>query len=145
MRLERNDPCPCGSGWKYKQCCAVRRTPSQWAAIISVVAFGLVAVWVVGGVIRDAATDGLTPPGKVWSAEHGHWHDVPTPGAEPPDEAPPGKVWSTEHGHWHDLPAGGALPPGPAPPGKVWSVEHGHWHDAAGANDTEPSPDPATP
>lgn len=24
----------------------------------------------------------------------------PTP--PPPGEAPPGKVWSAEHGHWHD-------------------------------------------
>ena len=22
---------------------------------------------------------------------------------QPPGEAPPGKVWSPEHGHWHDI------------------------------------------
>jgi hypothetical protein len=26
-RLSRNDPCPCGSGKKYKQCCARRLSP----------------------------------------------------------------------------------------------------------------------
>ncbi|HMJ92196.1 MAG TPA: hypothetical protein VK530_20405 [Candidatus Acidoferrum sp.] len=28
-----------------------------------------------------------------------------TPASQPPGEAPPGKVWSAEHGHWHDIPA----------------------------------------
>ena len=89
-----------------------------------------------------------------------------TPGPQPPGPVPEGKVWSPEHGHWHDAPgstpqtvtfdqnsptatpgdpssgitmtpqpmaAPGTLtpqPPGPAPEGKVWSPEHGHWHDA---------------
>jgi hypothetical protein len=88
-------------------------------------------------------------------------------GTPQPGPAPPGKVWSPEHGHWHDAPAGGAQtatnqsrpvpsqaiqmpspqrpatqtanqtpaknvpePTGIAPPGKVWSPEHGHYHDA---------------
>ena len=137
MKYERNLSCPCGSGWKYKQCCAVKRTSSHWIAIVSVAAFGLLAAWVVVGAIRQSAAGGLTPPGKVWSAEHGHWHDVASPGAEQPDGAPPGKVWSVEHGHWHDAATGGSAPPGTAPPGKVWSAEHGHWHDEAGAEPSE--------
>jgi hypothetical protein len=28
-----------------------------------------------------------------------------TPAPQPPGEVPPGKVWSVEHGHWHDIPA----------------------------------------
>jgi hypothetical protein len=51
---------------------------------------------------------------------------------------PPGRVWSPEHGHYHDVDGGETRsaarsvprPPGPAPPGKVWSPDHGHWHDA---------------
>jgi hypothetical protein len=27
-----------------------------------------------------------------------------TPGPQPPGPVPAGKVWSTEHGHWHDAP-----------------------------------------
>ena len=59
--------------------------------------------------------EGEAPPGKVWSAEHGHWHDAKNPhdgfsadmkkSGDPLQrigEAPPGKVWSPEHGHWHD-------------------------------------------
>ena len=72
---------------------------------------------------------------------------APPPLPPPPHPAPAGKVWSAEHGHWHDAgsqtttpirvqpPAAAApaapapQPPGPAPAGKVWSPEHGHWHD----------------
>ena len=28
---------------------------------------------------RRKAPDGDPPPGKVWSAEHGHWHDINPP------------------------------------------------------------------
>jgi hypothetical protein len=69
---------------------------------------------------------------------------------QPPGPAPEGKVWSPEHGHWHDASAAAPQvvtttgntatpganfvpapqPAGPVPEGKVWSVEHGHWHDA---------------
>ena len=58
---------------------------------------------------------GEAPPGMVWSAEHGHWHDAKNPHdafsagmkksgdqLQRQGEAPPGKVWSPEHGHWHD-------------------------------------------
>jgi len=38
-----------------------------------------------------------------------------TPAPQPPGEVPPGKVWSVEHGHWHDAPVGlapsASLPP----------------------------------
>jgi hypothetical protein len=29
MKVGRNDPCPCGSGRKYKRCCGASETPSQ--------------------------------------------------------------------------------------------------------------------
>jgi hypothetical protein len=53
---------------------------------------------------------------------------------QPPGPAPAGQVWSAEHGHWHNVTTGTSgqvtpQPPGPAPAGKVWSAEHGHWHD----------------
>jgi hypothetical protein len=145
MKSKRNEPCPCGSGKKYKTCCAGKRTPSQWVALLSVVAFGLLAVWVVAGVWQRASEKGLTPQptaGRVWSEEHGHWHDAPgTAGApRPPGPTPPGKSWSEAHGHWHDAASPGQQPPGPAPPGKVWSAEHGHWHDAATGGEPEEPP-----
>jgi hypothetical protein len=38
-----------------------------------------------------------------------------TPAPQPPGEAPPGKVWSAAHGHWHDSPVA-LTTPVPAPP-----------------------------
>ena len=131
--IPRNRSCPCGSGMKYKACCAVKPTRSQWAIVASVALFGVAAVWVVAGVVRTAIDGpGEAPSGKVWSDDHGHWHDVAS-GKRPPGPAPEGHVWSEEHGHWHEAGGGQALPPGDAPPGKVWSEEHGHWHDAGSA------------
>ena len=36
------------------------------------------------------------------------------PAPQPPGQVPPGKVWSVEHGHWHDAP-GALTTPAPAP------------------------------
>jgi hypothetical protein len=36
-----------------------------------------------------------------------------TPAPQPPGEVPPGKVWSVEHGHWHDAPAPAVVAPVP--------------------------------
>ena len=33
-----------------------------------------------------------------------------TPAPQPPGEPPPGKVWSVEHGHWHDAPIALTIP-----------------------------------
>ena len=82
MSASRNEPCPCGSGKKYKNCCA-GNVPlykrSTWTG-------ALVALFLLGGlllaglaVLRPdrSGAPGAAPPGKVWSAEHGHWHDAP--------------------------------------------------------------------
>jgi hypothetical protein len=71
----RNQACPCGSGKKYKRCCAIRREKNRrwlWIAGVIVVLLGLAGGAVVS--LRDASTE---PQGKVWSEEHGHWHDAP--------------------------------------------------------------------
>jgi hypothetical protein len=236
-QVGRNEPCPCGSGKKHKNCCAllrtdvaaeVKRTPGVFigAAIVGLALAGVVVfrVFAPDGETPTAATQngmpatppvvinptppavpsaqppGPPPAGKVWSPEHGHWHDAPTTSAvsvgtpvalghqgppspvatpesqpfspgtpQPPGPAPAGKVWSPEHGHWHDAPVASATtnitpvtldgsgspiqipapdahptspgtpqPPGPPPEGKVWSTEHGHWHDAPPVVDAVP-------
>lgn len=135
-RVSRNDPCPCGSGKKYKRCCEEKDVakPQKSGAFT----FALLALLIAGGAVAVVFTlarggaDETT--GRVWSAEHGHWHDAPvagqstrrfplgepaaagvTPRAAPPGTPPPGKVWSAEHGHWHDVVrpevTPGALPP----------------------------------
>ncbi len=144
MKIGRNDPCTCGSGYKYKHCCEGKERTFLTPTL-------LLAVLIVGGVAVAAMIGALKsgpPAGRVWSPEHGHYHNVGqgslanpnrTPVPQPPGQAPPGKVWSPGHGHWHDVGQGSLANPnriavpqplGQAPAGKVWSPEHGHWHDA---------------
>lgn len=83
MSASRNEPCPCGSGRKYKHCCAGKTPWHKQPALTG----GLVAVIVLVGLLiagmaltrQDGAAGppGPAPPGKVWSPEHGHWHDAP--------------------------------------------------------------------
>ncbi len=126
MKSRRNDSCHCGSGKKYKNCHGKKsRTPSYvWLLLLGVAA--IVAIVVLDGKERmpSPASNPVTPQNRVPATQ--------------PGVAPPGKVWSAEHGHWHDAPkentqpaAPSTQPPGPAPAGKVWSTEHGHWHDSA--------------
>ena len=79
MKVGRNEPCPCGSGKKYKQCCegktdpkAARRSQLLLGALMLVVI--LLVISVVNGL---SSTDRAnTDPNRVWSPEHGHWHDA---------------------------------------------------------------------
>ena len=160
MKIGRNDPCTCGSGLKYKQCC--RTKEGKTSPMLITIAVLLGGVIIAGAILlsrhntQAEAAAPLAPNAPAAAQPYG------TPGApQPPGPVPPGKVWNVEHGHWHDAPgtapaAGSAItpgaaqpgaaqpgaapaqpaftpgpqPPGPVPPGKVWSTEHGHWHDA---------------
>ncbi len=80
VKTGRNDPCPCGSGKKYKQCCegkAAERTTflTKWSAVILGILVLLVAVGTVVSFFSDDERNSA-PPGKVWSPDHGHWHDA---------------------------------------------------------------------
>ncbi len=113
MKTGRNDPCPCGSGKKYKRCCEGKSSRQELLYSKGLLALlGVLFVLVVGGIAAAFYSSDPSRAGtRVWSAEHGHWHDVGGEGAG----------------------SGGPLvprPPGPAPPGQVWSPQHGHWHDA---------------
>jgi hypothetical protein len=69
----RNDECPCGSGKKYKRCCAAKAgkaSPGQrllFVAIAAAIAGGLYLT------IASRVEPGVGTTG-VWSAEHGHYH-----------------------------------------------------------------------
>ena len=115
-KIGRNDPCPCGSGKKYKQCCegkAAEKTTflTKWiAVIVGMILVLLVAVGTAASFFTDDQSNNA-PPRRVWSPEHGHWHNVDGAGTRSAARSVP-------------------RPAGPAPPGKVWSPDHGHWHDA---------------
>lgn len=78
-KIGRNDPCPCGSGRKYKNCCANKTGRIRavgWVAIaaaaLAVGVLGVLLVRMMRG--DDQAFTPTCPPGQVWSAEHGHCH-----------------------------------------------------------------------
>ena len=76
MKLERNAPCHCGSGKKYKKCCMAKST--QISSRTAMVLFALLIGPAVLGVAvsMNNAGDGAGSTRRIWSAEHGHWHDV---------------------------------------------------------------------
>jgi hypothetical protein len=138
MRVGRNELCPCGSGKKFKSCCEGKERTSSRGLMLLLLAIGAVVIIGVGSFIASSRNAKAPVAGAV--SARGPRANQPQPGP-----APPGKVWSTEHGHWHDVNPNAAAanatqtaapttpqpqPPGPVPAGKVWSTEHGHWHDA---------------
>ena len=149
MKTGRNSLCTCGSGIKYKLCCGPKADRSgsktQLLLIAGVVLVGAFILITQVFSSRNADPAGALPAPAPVGANN-------PPATQPPGPAPEGKVWSAEHGHWHDAQpnqqtgqpaiqpvapatqgqtqAGTTQPPGPAPEGKVWSAEHGHWHDA---------------
>lgn len=71
----RNEPCPCGSGRKYKRCCSRKLAKAKTGAAKLLLALMLLAA--VAGLYE--ALRNWQPgdaPSRVWSREHGHWHDV---------------------------------------------------------------------
>jgi hypothetical protein len=71
----RNDPCPCGSGKKYKRCCAAKHQHSR----LSLLMVGLLVAALAGGIYAAVVGFGdegsaTAAPGRVWSPEHGHYH-----------------------------------------------------------------------
>ena len=76
VKAGRNDKCPCGSGKKYKQCCADKETRSWTGRVM----MGMVLVMLLGAVFAGITAVTSDPssstggPGKVWSPEHGHYH-----------------------------------------------------------------------
>jgi hypothetical protein len=80
VKIGRNDPCPCGSGKKYKQCCEGKSAAktaflTKWIAVIVGILVLLIAVGTVASFFTNDQS-GNAPPGKVWSPDHGHWHDA---------------------------------------------------------------------
>jgi hypothetical protein len=70
----RNDVCPCGSGRKYKQCCARKQEEMSLfskAAVIGV----LVAMAVM--IVYTFTSERGSGSRQVWDPNHGHYHTVP--------------------------------------------------------------------
>jgi hypothetical protein len=75
----RNQPCPCGSGKKYKQCCMNKqiakgqnRVQLAWILIGMLLLAG--AVGMFAGMFNEHSSSASGGEGRVWSEEHGHYH-----------------------------------------------------------------------
>jgi hypothetical protein len=71
-RAGRNEPCPCGSGQKYKRCCETSAGQTRTRTMVLVIVGAVLAVILVGFALMDR--DRGAGPNRVWSAEHGHYH-----------------------------------------------------------------------
>jgi hypothetical protein len=129
VQTQRNDPCPCGSGEKYKRCCEGKRGLARVKPRTTMI---------VGAAALIAAAGAL-----AFSLNRGSSDDVPMPipvtSQQPLAPATSAPATSAPV---QQAPATGApvaasknlpQPPGMAPAGQVWSPEHGHWHKAEGA------------
>jgi hypothetical protein len=71
----RNDLCPCGSGRKYKKCCEAKaRSQASGRMLMILVGVGVLAAVLVG--IASFSGQRASGPTRVWSTEHGHYHDA---------------------------------------------------------------------
>jgi hypothetical protein len=68
----RNDGCPCGSGRKYKKCCALKERRTSSTLLLAV--GGAVLAAIIIGLVQFTSERQSAPAGRVWSAEHGHYH-----------------------------------------------------------------------
>ena len=71
----RNELCPCGSGRKYKKCCeAKERSHGNDRMMMIMVGAAVLAAVLVG--IASFSGERANGPTRVWSTEHGHYHDA---------------------------------------------------------------------
>jgi hypothetical protein len=83
--ISPNSRCFCGSGKKYKNChgAASAAASAKKFPVGYVVAAAIVLVVVALAFYKSqdrggpGGAPGAAPAGKVWSTEHGHWHDAP--------------------------------------------------------------------
>jgi len=76
-KVGRNERCPCGSGKKYKTCCALKKKSLSKLAWLAIGAGAIVAVLALVSVFRSAGDSRpvpTCPPGQSWSSAHGHCH-----------------------------------------------------------------------
>ena len=82
MSQNRNARCHCGSGKKFKNCHGAVATATGRKFPVGYVVAGVVLLAALFAIYTNITSSGSgqpgqAPPGKVWSVEHGHWHDAP--------------------------------------------------------------------
>jgi len=74
-KVGRNDPCPCGSGKKYKLCHESKTTTTRSSRVLMVVVGAAVLAAIAAGVASFTA-DRSAVGVRVWDPVHGHFHDA---------------------------------------------------------------------
>ncbi|MFW6039005.1 MAG: SEC-C metal-binding domain-containing protein [bacterium] len=141
---DRNSPCPCGSGRKYKRCCAGKTPAAASAArkksrtltvLLSVMLVALATTWVVmafsGNGTPNASSELDRPAGQSpaaweydaannrhWHPEHGDWHDGPPPGGSRLQNKQTPQSDDDAPEPWEYDAANN----------RHWDPSHGHWH-----------------
>ena len=97
MKTGRNEICHCGSGKKYKQCHQLRKNnQSTQLLYLAFISMAIVTTFFFGNEIFKPADTSSSLLPKPFSIENTQTLKRPN------GDAPPGKIWSVEHGHWHD-------------------------------------------
>ena len=73
-KTRRNDPCPCGSGRKFKHCCAIKQ---ERMSRLSLVAIGGVVAAIAAVFFYSLSADQGSGSRRVWDPDHGHYHTIP--------------------------------------------------------------------
>ncbi len=141
MKKNPDAQCHCGSKKTYRHCHKPKDDRNRMFLFIGVVLGGIFLAKMMFGPDPKIPA---APPGKVWSEEHGHYHDAPQSGAQPSAGGPAGGTGAAGSpggaaGSAAGAPGSVIAPPPPGqnipepaggtPAGKVWSPEHGHYHD----------------
>lgn len=73
---KRNDPCHCGSGEKYKNCCQDKdnKKNSSKIGIIAIVVAMILGLLILGLALSGGLGSQDCPPGTEWSNAHQHCH-----------------------------------------------------------------------
>lgn len=72
-RTGRNDACPCGSGRKFKRCCAGTSPEHRTGRMLVIVVGGLLVAALAAGV-ASFDSDRQNSTTGVWDPVHGHYH-----------------------------------------------------------------------
>jgi hypothetical protein len=69
----RNEPCPCGSGKKYKNCHESKTSSARTSLVLMVLVGAAVIAAIAAGV---ASFTGERSAVRIWDPAHGHYHDA---------------------------------------------------------------------
>ena len=102
MKAGRNDPCPCGSGKKFKRCCTVETIRSHWVRNTLLALLLLAGVTLVAAALFERTRDyDPQAQGGRWCPTHQTWHEA----SADSDAQTTGGRWCPTHQTWHEVPA----------------------------------------